>query len=44
MQSEDRLEKLESILGSVMLLNQREIFMSSTEDEMEDDTTLQNEF
>lgn len=44
MQSEDRLEKLESILGSVMLLNQREIFMSCSEDEMEDDTSLENEF
>ena len=44
MQSADRLEKLESILGSIMLLNQREILMSCGEDEFEEDTALENKF
>ena len=44
MQPENRLEDLDSILGSIMLLNQRELLMSYSEDEFEEDTALENEF
>ena len=44
MQPENRLEDLNSILGSIMLLNQRELLMSYCEDDFEEDTALENEF